>query len=185
MVTRGVRSVGRAGWPGAGPARPVLAALRCSSCRSRARRGRIISQKFARIEPAARRDLLITAEAARLTAHHDGPVIAAGSTGSMPATAKFLQAVAALSHGAVVLPGLDSDLDDAAWEMIGGVKDAQGILTRHPASNHPQYAMHGLLRRLGIARRDVEMLGTPAPGGRDVLVSEAMRPTENQRAMAA
>ena len=33
-------------------------------------------------------------------------VIAAGSTGSMPATAKFLHAVASLPHGAVVLPGL-------------------------------------------------------------------------------
>ena len=43
-----------------------------------------------KIEPAARRDMLIDAEAARLTKHHDGPVIAAGSTGSMPATAKFL-----------------------------------------------------------------------------------------------
>ncbi len=51
-------------------------------------------QRAGRIEPAARRDLLIEAEAARLTAHHDGPVIAAGSTGSMPATAKFLHAIA-------------------------------------------------------------------------------------------
>src|SRR5436190_16941294 len=42
-----------------------------------------------RIEPAARRDLLIDAEAARLAQHHDGPVIGAGSTGSMPSTAKF------------------------------------------------------------------------------------------------
>src|SRR3979411_2337132 len=33
-----------------------------------------------KIEPAARRDLLIAAEAARLTAHHDGPAIAAGPT---------------------------------------------------------------------------------------------------------
>src|SRR3954469_16306021 len=57
-----------------------------------------------RIEPAARRDLLIDAEAKRLTAHHHGPVIAAGSTGSMPATARFLHAVASLPHGAVVLP---------------------------------------------------------------------------------
>jgi ATP-dependent helicase/nuclease subunit B len=47
-----------------------------------------------RIEPAARRDLLIDAEAERLTRQYDGPVIAAGSTGSMPSTAKFLQAVA-------------------------------------------------------------------------------------------
>ena len=78
-----------------------------------------------RIEPAARRDLLIEAEAARLTAHHDGPVIAAGSTGSMPATAKFLHAVANLPQGAVVLPGLDTDLDDDAWQSIGGVRDAK------------------------------------------------------------
>ena len=68
-----------------------------------------------RIEPAARRDLLIAAEARRLTAHPHGPVIAAGSTGSMPATAKFLHAVASLPHGAVVLPGLDTDLDEDAW----------------------------------------------------------------------
>src|SRR5213079_145083 len=32
-----------------------------------------------KIEPAARRDLLISAEASRLAVHHDGPVIAAGS----------------------------------------------------------------------------------------------------------
>ena len=42
------------------------------------------------IEPAARRDLLIEAEARRLAAHRGGPVIAAGSTGSMPATARLL-----------------------------------------------------------------------------------------------
>src|SRR5664279_3230514 len=116
-----------------------------------------------KIEPTARRDLLIEAEAARLSAHHEGPVIAAGSTGSMPATAKFLHAVATLPRGAVVLPGLDTDLDDEAWEGIGGATDAQGRVVRHPASNHPQYAMHGLLRRLGIVRRDVDTLGTAAP----------------------
>src|SRR5258708_1847650 len=64
-----------------------------------------------RIEPAARRDLLIDAEAKRLNAHHDGPVIAAGSTGSMPATAKFLQAVAKPPHRAVGRPGLDTGHD--------------------------------------------------------------------------
>src|SRR6266487_4711627 len=91
-----------------------------------------------RIEPAARRDLLIEAEARRLTTHPDGPVIAAGSTGSMPATAKFLHAVAALPQGAVVLPGLDTDLDNDAWQLIGGIKDAQGTFIQPPASNHPQ-----------------------------------------------
>jgi len=130
-----------------------------------------------KIEPAARRDRLIEAEAARLTAHRDGPVIAAGSTGSMPATAKFLRAVAALPQGAVVLPGLDTDLDDKAWQLIGGVKDAQGQFTTAPASNHPQFAMHALLHRFGLKRGDVEILGTPAERGREVLASEAMRPS--------
>ncbi|MBR1234455.1 double-strand break repair protein AddB [Bradyrhizobium sp. AUGA SZCCT0182] len=133
--------------------------------------------EIGRIEPAARRDLLIDAEAARLTAHHKGPVIAAGSTGSMPATAKFLHVVARLKQGAVVLPGLDTDLDDAAWQTIGGIRDAQGKFTTPPASNHPQFAMHALLDRFGIKRSDVEILGTPAPDGRDVLVSETMRPS--------
>jgi ATP-dependent helicase/nuclease subunit B len=134
-------------------------------------------REIGRIEPAARRDLLISAEAARLTAHHDGPVIAAGSTGSMPATARFLHAVAALPHGAVVLPGLDTDLDDEAWQTIGGIRDAEGKFTTEPSSNHPQFAMHALLQRFGIKRSDIEILIPPAPHGRDVLVSEAMRPS--------
>jgi ATP-dependent helicase/nuclease subunit B len=136
-----------------------------------------ILKAHGRIEPAARRDLLIEAEAARLTAHHGGPVIAAGSTGSMPATAKFLRVVAALPQGAVVLPGLDTDLDDEAWQLIGGVRDSQDKFITPPASNHPQFAMHALLHRFGIKRGDVDILGQPAPQGRDVLVSEAMRPS--------
>jgi ATP-dependent helicase/nuclease subunit B len=128
------------------------------------------------IEPAARRDLLIEAEAARLTAHHDGPVIAAGSTGSMPATARFLKAVAGLPQGAVVLPGLDTDLDDDAWQLIGGVTDAHGKISA-TASNHPQFAMHALLERFGLKRSDVEPLGAAALHGREMLASEAMRPS--------
>ncbi len=95
----------------------------------------------------------------------------------MPATAKFLHGVAALPQGAVVLPELDTDLDDEAWRLIGGVRNARGQFTTAPASNHPQFAMHALLHRFGIERRDVEILKAPAPHGRDVLVSEAMRPS--------
>ena len=133
--------------------------------------------EIGKIEPAARRDLLISAEAARLTAHHGGPVIAAGSTGSMPTTAKFLAAVAKLPQGAVILPGLDTDLDEESWQGIGGTRDAHGKFTEHPASNHPQFAMHALLDRFGLKRGDVEILQPPAPAGRDVLMSEAMRPS--------
>ena len=134
-------------------------------------------QEIQKIEPAARRDLLIEAEARRLSARHAGPVIAAGSTGSMPATAKFLHVIAQLPQGAVVLPGLDTDLEDDAWQIIGGVRDAQGRFTTPPASNHPQYAMHALLQRFAIKRSDVEILVPPAPHGRDLLLSEAMRPS--------
>jgi ATP-dependent helicase/nuclease subunit B len=136
-----------------------------------------ILKAYERIEPAARRDLLIEAEAARLTAHPDGPVIAAGSTGSMPATAKFLHAIANLPNGAVVLPGVDLDLDEAAWDLIGGSTDAQARVLAPPSSNHPQFALHALLKRFGITRRDVERLGVIAPHGRELLASETMRPS--------
>jgi ATP-dependent helicase/nuclease subunit B len=129
-----------------------------------------------KIEPVARRDRLIEAEAARLIQHPEGPVIAAGSTGSMPATARFLKVIAGLPQGAVVLPGLDTDLDDEAWQMIGGIPDPHGKVAA-AASNHPQFAMHALLERFGLKRGDVEPLGTPAPHGRELLMSEAMRPS--------
>ncbi|HEY6022806.1 MAG TPA: double-strand break repair protein AddB, partial [Pseudolabrys sp.] len=47
------------------------------------------------VEATERRDKLIEAEAGRL-ARSDAPVIAAGSTGSMPATAKLLETIARL-----------------------------------------------------------------------------------------
>jgi ATP-dependent helicase/nuclease subunit B len=121
------------------------------------------------IEPARRRDLLINSESVRLAAATHGPVIAAGSTGSMPATAKLLATIAGLPHGAVVLPGLDTDLDDESWNLIA-TPDG------HAAPGHPQFAMHGLLTRIGIARQDVVPLAAPAPHGREALISEAMRP---------
>ncbi|MBS0532221.1 MAG: double-strand break repair protein AddB [Proteobacteria bacterium] len=135
-------------------------------------------EEAGRIEPAARRDRLIEAEAARLAAHHSGPVIAAGSTGSMPSTAKLLHVMAGLPEGAVVLPGLDTDLDEDAWRLIGGVRDAGGAFSSPPAAGHPQFALHGLLARFGIARDEVKALGTPAPTGREMLTSEAMRPSD-------
>lgn len=125
------------------------------------------------MEPVERRDRLIAAEAGRLKHHARGPVIAAGSTGSMPATAKFLDAIARLPQGAVVLPGLDTDLDDAAWAAIAH-SDEDARFSSQAAPTHPQFAMQALLARFGIARADVMQL---APSqGRETLLSEAMRP---------
>src|SRR5260221_6043528 len=75
-------------------------------------------KEIGRIEPAERRDRLIDAEAARLTAHHDGPVVAAGSTGSMPATAEILPVVARLQQGAVVPAGVGTALHHDDQQII-------------------------------------------------------------------
>ncbi len=134
------------------------------------------------IEPAARRDALIKAEADRLARKTDAPVIAAGSTGSIPATAALIATIARLPHGAVVLPGLDTDLDEASWRLIGG--DARADIS--PAPGHPQFAMQALLARIGIAREAVQSLAEAR--GRERLVSEVLRPaaaTDLWRARAA
>jgi ATP-dependent helicase/nuclease subunit B len=125
------------------------------------------------MDPGARRDALIRREAARLGANGSpGPVIAAGSTGSVPATAALLSAIARLPNGAVVLPGLDQTLDEESWAEIGPSD-------REPAgAGHPQYGLKLLLNLLGTRRQDVRQL-CEAGGNlqrRSWLVSEAMRP---------
>jgi ATP-dependent helicase/nuclease subunit B len=127
------------------------------------------------IEPATRRDRLIAAEAVRLASRPNNPVIAAGSTGSMPATAKLLTTIAGLPHGAVVLPGLDTELDEDSWNAIGGVVQPGGVSVP-PAPGHAQFAMHALLARIGVKRCDVGVLVAPSPHGRETLASEALRP---------
>lgn len=72
------------------------------------------------------------------------PVIAAGSTGTQPATAALLAAVARLPQGAVILPGLDKEMPDAEWETV--------------EATHPQYALRQLLGQLKVLRPDVQAL---------------------------
>jgi ATP-dependent helicase/nuclease subunit B len=124
------------------------------------------------IEPAERRDMLIAAEAKRL-ATGTGPVIAAGSTGSIPATATLLATIAKLPQGALVLPGLDTEMDDATWKMIAshdGEADA--------AHGHPQFAMAALLQKMGTVRTSVMTLAPPERHGRERIASEALRPAD-------
>ncbi|SHF63828.1 ATP-dependent helicase/nuclease subunit B [Kaistia soli DSM 19436] len=132
-------------------------------------------------DPATRRDRLIRDEARRLASEPPrGLVIAAGSTGSIPATAELLATIARLPNGAVVLPDLDTALDDAAWTAIGG---GEGIAS---TPGHPQYGLRQWLGRAGITRADVAALGaiTPPLVARARLVSEAMRPAETTEAWA-
>ncbi|HEY4191498.1 MAG TPA: double-strand break repair protein AddB, partial [Mesorhizobium sp.] len=126
-----------------------------------------------RSNPAAHRSALIRLEAARLKRNPPaGPVIAAGSTGSIPATAELLSVIAGLPLGAVVLPGLDKVLDDASFAAISA-KDARPALL-----GHPQYGLAKLIAKIGIVRRDVEQIGDDPLALRTALTGEALRPAE-------
>lgn len=114
--------------------------------------------------PAARRNLMIRREAVRIASGAQrGPVIAAGSTGTNPATRALLMAIAARPDGAVVLPGLDLALDDDAWAAI--------------TPEHPQAAMKTMLAGWTLPRAAVRVLGA-ADGARVELVRLALRPAE-------
>src|SRR6478752_1400987 len=66
-----------------------------------------------KMNPAARRNLALHSLAKQLQENPpQGLMVAAGSTGSIPATAELLRAIANLRNGFVVLPGLDKQLDD-------------------------------------------------------------------------
>ncbi|MDX8455883.1 double-strand break repair protein AddB [Mesorhizobium sp. VK9D] len=128
-----------------------------------------------RSNPAAHRSALIRLEAARLKRNPPaGPVIAAGSTGSIPATAELLAVIAGLPNGAVVLPGLDRELDDASFAAI------TAPAARPATLGHPQYGLAKLIGGIGIPRRDVEdIVAAPSPLAlRAALVGEALRPAE-------
>ena len=122
-------------------------------------------------DPVVRRDTLIRASATQLS----GPVVAAGSTGSIPATAALLKAIARHDQGAVVLPGLDQDTDAETWEAIGETTSAPPS-----AFGHPQFGLKHLIGELGILREDVETLVAPSGNlaQRRKLVAEALRPAE-------
>jgi double-strand break repair protein AddB len=97
------------------------------------------------------------------------PVIAVGSTGSRAETAVFMRAVAALPHGAVVLPGLDRALSQENWDALSS--DAVGM-------DNPQSALAVFCSRAGIALTDINDWSGAAPvnPARNALVSLALRP---------
>ncbi len=117
------------------------------------------------IGPMARRSAVLRREARRLeTSRTSLPFIAAGSTGSIPATCTLLKAIAGLPNGAVVLPGLDHMMDEPSWLAVG--------------PTHPQHAMKQLLMKLDVQRHEVTELGDAPPSPRRWLASEIMRPAD-------
>ena len=128
------------------------------------------------IDRAKRIALLIDEEIKALDSPHRGPTIIAGSTGANRATARLIAAIARAPKGAVVLPGLDLDLDDRAWAMIGASDGASGGL-----AGHPQALLNRLIGEIGVRREEVKRLGAPSPqlAARSAFLSEALRPAES------
>ena len=122
------------------------------------------------IDPLARRTRAIRDQAARWRVSPPRtPVIAAGSTGSQPATRELLSVIATLPQGAVVLPGLDRDMDEASWQKL--------------EPTHPQFGLRELVAALGCKRSDIaDWPGGTGDGARRRLIAELMRPAETSDA---
>ncbi|SOD95671.1 double-strand break repair protein AddB [Caenispirillum bisanense] len=96
-----------------------------------------------------------------------GWVIAVETARPTPAAGDLLACIARLPRGAVVLPGLDTALDDRSWEAL--------------EQSHPQHGLKLLLARFGVERDAVteyhpDAAAPQAPPDRLRLVREAMRP---------
>jgi len=98
------------------------------------------------------------------------PVIIAGSTGTLKATARLMRCVAGLPNGRIILPGLQQATDDV-WDNI----DVQ----------HPQYSLKNLIETIGIERQNVKpwpiqedtsQLNKTDLAARRLLLSEALVP---------
>lgn len=154
------------------------------------------------LSPMDRRNRLVRAEAERLARRKDdGPVIVAGVTGSIPATAELMRVVAGLAHGAVVIPGVDTTLDAPSWQAIAPLSKqeqraafaAPGETHRQPRESeahpeHPQYGLKRLLEELGVDRSHLRTpTGAEPPQriiARNRFLSEALRPARTTKGWA-
>ncbi len=98
------------------------------------------------------------------------PIIAAGSTGSIPSTAALLKTISRLPKGRVVLPGIDLHMSEDAWENV--------------EEGHPQATLKHLMDYLDYQRTDISLwpyLGkaSTASTSREWLSSNIMAPAEN------
>ncbi|SIR28945.1 ATP-dependent helicase/nuclease subunit B [Rhizobium sp. RU35A] len=136
-------------------------------------------EELRRSSPARHKAAILNGETRRMAAHSSNdPVIVAGSTGSVPAAANLIAAIATLPNGAIVLPGLDQDMPEDQWALLG--RGAEGLRPDPASRSHPQYGLYRLLEKLAVTRAEVEQLGLPDPdlAGRSLLLSQALAPAD-------
>ncbi|MDQ0562779.1 ATP-dependent helicase/nuclease subunit B [Rhizobium mesoamericanum] len=130
--------------------------------------------------PARHRNAILRAEANRIaTVPPMGPIIIAGSTGSVPATADLIAAVANLQDGVIVLPGLDLGMPQGHWRMVAP-EDRKDQPADPASRSHSQYGLAQLLKRLHLTRDDVMTLAEPTEDLRlrSEILSHALAPAE-------
>lgn len=125
------------------------------------------------IDAADRRNRLLNSLSDYWEAHPpQHRIIAAGSTGSIPSTARLLKTISALPNGCIVLPGLDQVMDEESWAAID--------------DTHPQATLRNLLSELEQKRMDVAIWPAAtklSDEGKLLrhLTSEIMRPADTTR----
>ena len=97
------------------------------------------------------------------------PILVVGSTGSRGTTAAFMEAVARLPQGAVVLPGFDADTPPHVWDRLDNPLTGE---------DHPQFRFARLMQALDLHPGDVpSWTPTPPPSpARNKVLSLALRP---------
>lgn len=98
-------------------------------------------------------------------------VFIAGSTGAIKATRILMKVVASLPKGAVVLPGLDLEMDEKTWKKV------------NEEDGSPQRALFDTLKHIGVERKDVavwpQLYETPDNlVTRRSILNEALTPKE-------
>jgi ATP-dependent helicase/nuclease subunit B len=118
-------------------------------------------------DPAWRRRELMLALARQWEASPpQTPIIAAGTTGTIPATTRLLQVIAKLPQGEIILPGLDLELDTESWDAL--------------EEGHPQFTLKRLLQSLKTTR-DAVFAWPHADCGENCVTAlwrETMRPSQ-------
>ncbi|MFK7839997.1 MAG: double-strand break repair protein AddB, partial [Bdellovibrionales bacterium] len=99
-------------------------------------------------------------------------IIAAGTTGSIPAVAHLLKTISNLPNGQIILPGLDQHIDDDSWKTI--------------EEAHPQYGFKHLLNIMDAKRKHVKIWPSPINDNtiakeRRIMACELMRPAETSK----
>ena len=96
------------------------------------------------------------------------PVIIAGSTGTLKASAALMRCVSRMKDGMIILPGLEN-LKTISWDKIG--------------PQHPQNSLKTLIKTIGIDRADVKRWPSVTRKdeleSRRLIISEALVPVQD------